>query len=121
MEVVERGTNTMRKSSRNCGIPLFFLGNHLNGRIRSKRIGFGEVLIDEENVTIIRWELTMQEVGWPITLQQLKMKMVEFTQTRPIPFYNGNVLLVGGIGLNIATLNSTSSKLKGWRFVKLKA
>jgi hypothetical protein len=31
----------------------------------------------------------MQEVGLPITLQQLKMKMVEGTQTRPTPFYNG--------------------------------
>jgi len=35
----------------------------------------------------------MQEVGLLITLQQLKMKMVEFTQTRPIPFYNG---ILGG-------------------------
>jgi hypothetical protein len=30
----------------------------------------------------------MQEVGLPITLQQLKMKMNEVTQTRLVPFYN---------------------------------
>jgi hypothetical protein len=53
MEVVERGTNTMKKTSRNWGIPLFFLGNHLNGKTRSRRIRLGGVLIDEENVAIV--------------------------------------------------------------------
>jgi len=67
MEVVEMGTNTMRKSSRNWGIPLSFLQNHSNGRIKSKRIRFGGVLTDEDNVAIVRWVLTMQEVGLPIT------------------------------------------------------
>jgi len=61
----------------------------LNGRTRNKRIGFGEVLTNEKNVTIIRWVLIMQEVGLPITLQQLKMKMIELTQSIPTPFYNG--------------------------------
>jgi hypothetical protein len=32
----------------------------------------------------------MQEVGLPITLQQLKMKMVEVTQTRPIPIHGAS-------------------------------
>jgi hypothetical protein len=67
MEVVERGINTMRKASRNWGIPLSFLRNHLNGRIKSKRIKFGGVLTNEENVAIVKWVLTMQEVGLPIT------------------------------------------------------
>jgi len=71
MEVVDRGKNTMKKVSRNCGIPLFFLRNHLNDRIMSRRIRFGGVLIDEKNVSIVRWVLIMQEVGLPITLQQL--------------------------------------------------
>jgi hypothetical protein len=43
----------MRKASRNWGIPLLFLGNHFNGGIRSRRIRFGGVLIDEENVAIV--------------------------------------------------------------------
>ncbi len=89
MELVERKTSTMKKASRNWSIPFFFLQNHLIGRIRSRRIKFGGVLTNEENVAIVKWVLTMQEVGLPITLQQLKMKMIEFTQTRPIPFYNG--------------------------------
>jgi hypothetical protein len=86
---MERGTSTMRKASRNWGTPLFFLINNLNGRMKNKRIGFGRVLIDEKNDAIVRWVLTMQEVGLPITLQQLKMKMLELTQTKPAPFYNG--------------------------------
>jgi len=89
MKVLERGTNTMKKASRNWGIPLFFLGNHLNGRTRNRSIIFGGTLTDEENVAIVRWVLTMQEVGLPITLQQLKMKMVEVTQIKLAPFYNG--------------------------------
>jgi hypothetical protein len=67
MEVVERGTNTMKKTSRNWGIPLSSVQNHLNGRIKSRRIRFGGVLNVEENVAIVRWVLTMQEVGLPIT------------------------------------------------------
>jgi len=74
MEVVERGTNIMRKASRSWGIPLFFLGNYLNGRTRGRTIKFGGVLTHEENVAIVRWVFTMQEVRLPITLQQLKMK-----------------------------------------------
>jgi len=84
-----KATNTMKKTNRNWGISLFILGNHLNGRTRSRRIGFGGVLTDEENVAIVKWVLTMQKVGLPITLEQLKMNMVEFTQTKPTPFYNG--------------------------------
>ncbi len=67
MEVVERGTNTMRKASRNWGIPLSFVRNHLNGRIKSKRIRFGGVVNVEKNVAIVKWVLTMQEMGLPIT------------------------------------------------------
>jgi hypothetical protein len=89
MEEVERGTSMMKKASRNWGIPLSSLTDHLKGRTKSERIVFGGVLIDEENVAIVRWVFPMHEVGLPITLQQLKMKMVEFTQTRPAPFYSG--------------------------------
>jgi tellurite resistance-related uncharacterized protein len=54
VEVVERGINIMRKASRNWGIPFFFLGHHLNGKIKSIRIGFRGVLTNEENVAIVR-------------------------------------------------------------------
>jgi hypothetical protein len=63
MQVMERGTNTMKMASRIWGIPLFFLGNHLNDSIKSKRIRFGGVLIDEENVAIVRWVLSQPYFG----------------------------------------------------------
>jgi hypothetical protein len=47
------------------------------------------VLIEEENVIIFAWIIGMQECGLSITLQQLKMIVVEFTQTKPTPFKHG--------------------------------
>jgi hypothetical protein len=35
---------------------------------------------------VVAWILGMQECGFSITLQQLKMKVVELTQTKPTPF-----------------------------------
>ncbi len=89
MEEVERGTSMMKKASRNWGIPLSSLTGHLKGRTKSKRIVFGGVLIDEEDVAIDRVVLIMQGLGLFITLQQLKMKVVEFTQIKPTPLCNG--------------------------------
>ncbi len=37
-----------------------------------------------EETTMIFWTLIMQNCGLTITLQQLKMKVANFTQTRPI-------------------------------------
>jgi hypothetical protein len=65
MEEVERGTSTMKKASRNWGIPLF----SLCGKTRSEKIKFEGVLIDEEDVTIVRVVLAMQGLGLFITLQ----------------------------------------------------
>lgn len=65
MEEVERGTSMMKKANRNWGIPL----SSLNGKTRSKRIRFGRVLINEEDVAIVRVVLVMQRLGLFITLQ----------------------------------------------------
>jgi hypothetical protein len=55
------------------------LPNHLYGKIRSKKIGPTSVLIAKEDQMVIFWVLAMQDVGLSISLQQLKMKMVELT------------------------------------------
>ncbi len=39
-----------------------------------------------EDQVVVFWVLAMQDVGLSISLQQLKMKVVELTQTRPTPF-----------------------------------
>jgi hypothetical protein len=43
-------------------------------------------LTKEEKKVVIAWILAMQEVGLSITLQQLKMKVIGFAQTRLTPF-----------------------------------
>jgi hypothetical protein len=47
------------------------------------------VLIKQEDEAMVIWILNMQKVGLFVTLQQLKMKVVEITQTRPTLFQNG--------------------------------
>ncbi len=44
---------------------------------KSKKMGPRGVLTKEEDATMITWILTIQECGLSITLQQLKMKVVE--------------------------------------------
>jgi hypothetical protein len=44
------------------------------------------LLTKEGDKTIVEWPLVMQEYGLSITIQQLKLKVVEITQTRPTPF-----------------------------------
>jgi hypothetical protein len=56
---------------------------------RSRKVGLTNVLIKEEDVIVIAWVLGMQECGLSITLQQLKMKVAELTQTKPTPLKHG--------------------------------
>jgi hypothetical protein len=44
------------------------------------------LLTKEGDKTIVEWALVMQECRLSITIQQLKLKVVEITQTRPTPF-----------------------------------
>jgi hypothetical protein len=53
--------------------------NHLNGKIRSRKMGPRSVLIEEEDAIMITCTLTMQECGLSISLQQVKMKVAELT------------------------------------------
>ncbi len=47
------------------------------------------MLIDEKEVIIVYWIFGMQECGLSITLQQLKLKVAELTQTQVAPFKDG--------------------------------
>ncbi len=59
------------------------LSNHLNGKTRPRKQGTQDVLMNETDTLMVVWMLGMQECGLPITLQQLKIKVVKLTQTRP--------------------------------------
>jgi hypothetical protein len=53
-------------------------------------MGLGGVLIEIEDSAMSAWTLTMQECGLSISLQQLKMKVAELTQTRVTQFSGWN-------------------------------
>jgi hypothetical protein len=68
MEVVERGTHSLRNASRFWNIPFNSLSNHLNGKTKRKKMEFASVLIKEKNVIIVAWIIRMQECVFSITL-----------------------------------------------------
>jgi hypothetical protein len=91
MNVVEKGTISLRKASRHWNIPLTSLFNHLYGKTRFKKVRPIVVLTTKENQVVVSWVLVLQDVGLSISLQQLKMKVAKLTQTRPTPF-QGRIL-----------------------------
>jgi hypothetical protein len=85
MDVVERGTHSLKRAIKSWNIPMISIVDHLNGKTRSKKMEPRSVLIEKEDVVVIKWALNMQECGLSISLQQLKMKVVNLTQTRDTP------------------------------------
>jgi hypothetical protein len=52
-------------------------------------MGLVGVLLIIEDQVVVKWILAKQKVGLNITLAQLKMKMVRFTQTKLLFFQEG--------------------------------
>jgi hypothetical protein len=61
----------------------------MNGRTICKKVGPQGMLKEHEDETMVTWVPNMQNVGLSINIQQLKMKVVEITQIKPIVFQNG--------------------------------
>jgi hypothetical protein len=89
MDAIENGTFSLRRASRAWNIPMSSISNHLNGKTKSRKIGPRGVLTEKKDAIMITWTLVMGECGLSISLQQLKMKVVELTQTKVTPFRNG--------------------------------
>ncbi len=47
------------------------------------------MLMEEEDVTVYKWTLAMRECSLLISLNQLKLKVVEMTQRKVTPFRDG--------------------------------
>ncbi len=86
MDAIEKRTYSIKRANKSWNILMSSLVDHLNERTKSKKMGLGGVLTKEEDVAMTTWTLTMQECGLSISLQQLKMKIVELTQTITTPF-----------------------------------
>jgi hypothetical protein len=85
MDVIERRTMSLRKPSKHWNIPLTSLSDHLYKKTRSKKPTTNRCIKNEYQLVVL-WVLAIQDVGLSISLQQLKMKVVKLTQTRPTPF-----------------------------------
>ena len=65
------------------------LAGHIHGRILRRKKGPPTVFsISEENV-LEEYILKMQECIYPLSMDQLRLKVVEMVQERVMPFCNG--------------------------------
>jgi hypothetical protein len=85
---VKRGIMGLRQAARAHNIPPSSLYDHLTGKIKKRKRGQG-VLSQEEEALVVEWILKTQEEGHSVTIQQLKLKVAEITQSRPTPFTKG--------------------------------
>jgi hypothetical protein len=59
----------LKKANWSWNIPLTSLFDHLNGKIRSQKMGPTNVLIEEEDVIVVAWIIIMQKCGLSIIVQ----------------------------------------------------
>jgi hypothetical protein len=69
MDIVERGTCSLRRAIRSWNIPLSSLSSHMNGKTRFRKMGLKGVLTNIEDVVVIKWTLDMLKCGLSINLQ----------------------------------------------------
>ena len=73
---VERGAK-IRAVARDFDIPASTLGNHVNGRILQRKKGPPTVLIQNEEKVLEAYILKMQEYAYPLSMDQLRLKVAE--------------------------------------------
>jgi hypothetical protein len=71
------------------GIPRSSFRAHLAGTVLSRKRGATGVLTEVEEQELVQYVLAMQELGFPLTILQLKLKVAIMTQGRDTPFTDG--------------------------------
>jgi hypothetical protein len=84
----------IRRGATTFGIPRSSLEDWLYGRRRSCRRGKEGTLSTEEESLIVTWICKCQDMDWPLTNLELRLKVCEITQTRATSFKNG----IPGVG-----------------------
>ena len=79
----------LRECCKAFNIPKSSLKDHLSGKTKSRKIGATTILTKEEEAFIIQYMDEMLEIGQPLTLQMLKLKVAEVCQGRLTPFKDG--------------------------------
>jgi hypothetical protein len=71
------------------GIPPSSLVDHINGRTLTRKRGREGVLSAAKEAQLVDYVLKMVELGYPLSLGQLKIKVAKLVQFRPMPFTTG--------------------------------
>ena len=70
-------------------IPKSSLRSHIVGKVLSRKRGAATVLSPAEEQQLVDYILAMQDLGFPVSISQLKLKVAFITQGRDTPFTNG--------------------------------
>jgi hypothetical protein len=76
-------------------IPVSSLRDHVYGVTLGRKRGGQSILSQEEERHVVDWILKLQDLGHPISLTALRMKVAEMCQSRETPFTDG---IRGGAG-----------------------
>ena len=88
VQVVDNGCK-IREVAQHFDIPASLLSNHVYGQTMSRKWGRGGVLTTKEESLLVEYMLNMATLGYPLTLEHLKLKVAMIVQERPNPFTEG--------------------------------
>ena len=88
ISVVEAGGN-IKTTARYFDIPPSSLADHVYGKTLSRKKGPPIVLSEEEERALKAYMIKMQEIGHPLSMQQLRLKVATIVQERVTPFRDG--------------------------------
>jgi hypothetical protein len=79
----------VRAVARYFDIPHSSLSDHVHGKTLTRKKGRAGVLTVQEEEELLQYCFKMVDLGYPLTLCQLKLKVSELTQDRWTPFNDG--------------------------------
>jgi hypothetical protein len=80
---------SIRSAGRCFGIPPTSLRDHIYGRSLERKRGRQGVLSNKEEAELVDYILKMQDLGWPMTIGLVRLKVAQICQDRSKPFTNG--------------------------------
>ena len=86
---------SFREASKVYGIPTTSIRDHLYGRTTSRQKDIRPVLAAYEEKKIVDYVFNMQDLGHPLTLAELRLKVATAIQTRSTPWNASGVLSRG--------------------------
>ena len=88
MAAIKRG-GKIRALARNFDIQASTLADHVNGRVLQRKKGPPTMLTQSEERALEEYILKIQEYAYPLSMDQLRLKVAEMVQERVTPFRDG--------------------------------